>query len=259
MNIPARHQVRQSFARAAATYDSAAEVQRRACRALAQHLPAIAPPNTPLAARILDAGCGTGYALPLLHAHAPQACLLALDLTPAMLARIDAATPRVQGDLETLPLAAASIDLYWSSLAWQWCDPARALAEARRVLRPGGHFLLCTLGPATFGELRNAFAAVDTYRHTLGFPSATALQELARTAGLPALRTRSQRETLHYPDLHALLHAVKAVGANQLGQGRRPGLMGRAAYARLTAAYEAQRQDAGLPLSYDLVFLWGQT
>lgn len=134
MSTPARHLVRQSFERAAATYDQAAGVQRLACKILAEQLP------QPLSAtpRLLDAGCGTGYALPLLQAFAPTAEVLALDLAPAMLARAHAATARIQGDLECLPLATACIDLYWSSLAWQWCDPARALAEARRVLRPGG-------------------------------------------------------------------------------------------------------------------------
>lgn len=253
MSTPARHQVRQSFERAAATYDQAAGVQRLACNILAEQLP------QPLSAtpRLLDAGCGTGYALPLLQAFAPTAEVLALDLAPAMLARAHAATARIQGDLECLPLATASIDLYWSSLAWQWCNPTRALAEARRVLRPGGSFLLCSLGPATFTELRQAFVAVDNYPHTLDFLAGDKLLQLAQTAGFPGLKLRCQRATVHYPDVRHLLRAVKAVGANQLGQGRRTGLMGRAAFSRLSAAYETQRQEAGLPLSYDLIFLSG--
>lgn len=253
MTTPARHQVRQSFERAAATYDNAAQVQRLVCHALARRLPAALPASSLL----LDAGCGTGYALPLLHKCAPESAVLALDLAPAMLERANGTRLKLQGDLEALPLAAASIDLYWSSLAWQWCDPVRALAEARRVLRPTGHFLLASLGPGTFSELRHAFSAVDDRPHTLNFLSANALQNLAYAAGFPALRLECQRETLHYPDLRTLLRAVKAVGANQLGRGRRAGLMGRAALARLTAAYESQRTDAGLPLSYDLVFLSG--
>ena len=253
MSTPARHQVRQSFERAAATYDQAAEVQRLACQILAERLPQ-QPSTTP---RLLDAGCGTGYALPLLQACAPAAEVLALDLAPAMLARAHAATARIQGDLECLPLATACIDLYWSSLAWQWCDPARALAEARRVLRPGGYFLLCSLGPATFTELRQAFAVVDDYPHTLDFLAGDTLLQLAQSAGFPALALRRQRATVHYPDVRHLLQAVKAVGANQLGPGRRTGLMGRAAFSRLRTAYETQRQQAGLPLSYDLIFLSG--
>ena len=64
------------------------------------------------------------------------------------------------GDLEQLPLADASLDLYWSSLAIQWCDPLAVFREARRVLRPDGRLAVSTLGPATFHELREAFTAV---------------------------------------------------------------------------------------------------
>lgn len=254
MTAPARHQVRQSFERAAATYDDAAQVQRRACHALARRLPTALPASSLL----LDAGCGTGYALPLLRACAPESALLALDLAPAMLERVHGTQFKLQGDLEALPLADASIDLYWSCLAWQWCDPAHALAEARRVLCCGGHFLLASLGPGTFSEMRKAFSAVDAHPHTLDFLGTDALQQLAQRAGFPDLQLACQRETLYYPDLRALLHAVKAVGANQLGRGRRTGLMGRAALTRLSAAYETQRSEAGLPLSYDLVFLSGR-
>ena len=54
-----------------------------------------------------------------------------LDFAPGMLRRVGTHCCRLAGDLEHLPLAAASIDLYWSSLAVQWCDLRRALAEAR--------------------------------------------------------------------------------------------------------------------------------
>lgn len=253
MTTPVRHRIRQSFERAAATYDAAARVQRLACHTLAQELPSALPAT----ACLLDAGCGTGYALPLLRSCAPQSLILSCDLAPAMLARVAESSARLLSDLENLPLPAQGLDLYWSSLAWQWCDPQRALAEARRVLRPGGYFLLCSLGPETFVELRTAFSAVDDYPHTLAFQSPEMMRKLAHQAGFPGLRLIRQRETLHYPDVRSLLRAVKAVGANQLGHGRRTGLLGRDAFARLRAAYEVQRATAGLPLSYDLFFLFG--
>ena len=129
MSRPSRARIRNSFERAAPTYDAAAVVQRRVCARLAAGLP-----STIAARRILDAGCGTGFALPLLRQRFPEARAIALDFAPGMLHRIDWPCERVAGDVEHLPLAPASIDLYWSSLAVQWCDPARALAEARRVL-----------------------------------------------------------------------------------------------------------------------------
>ena len=66
-------------------------------------------------------------------------------------------------DIEALPVAAHRFDLYWSSLAWQWNDPQRCLAEAARVLKPRGWLAVATLGADNFPELRHAFADTDDY------------------------------------------------------------------------------------------------
>jgi malonyl-CoA O-methyltransferase len=250
MTRPAKGDIRRSFERAAATYDDAATVQRAVCERLAAALPA-AP-----ATRILDAGCGTGYALGLLRARHPAAEVLALDLAPAMLQRIAPPWRRLAGDVEHLPLTAASVDLYWSSLTVQWCDLARTLAEARRVLSPGGRLALASLGPATFHELRHAFAGVDDYRHTLSFHAAGECARTAAAAGFVAVDVHEGREIAHYSDFRTLLQAVKAIGANRVGAGRRSGLLGRAAFRRAEMACEALRTPAGLPLTYDVITLY---
>jgi malonyl-CoA O-methyltransferase len=250
MTRPPRARIRLSFERAASTYDEAAIVQRRICDRLAAALPPV--PNAGL---ILDAGCGTGYAHSALRARFPGARLLALDLSLAMLERIAGNCLRLAGDLEHLPLNDACLDLYWSSLAMQWCDPGLALSEARRVLRPAGRLAISTLGPATFHELRTAFRGIDTHEHTLAFQCVDELRQQAESAGFTSVTLESKRETLHYPDLRSLLRAVKAAGANQLGRGRRSGLMSPDALRRLETAYENQRQADGLPLTYDTIYL----
>ena len=83
--------------------------------------------------RLLDAGCGTGQGAQLLQAAYPATQLLRLDFAPAMLACAAPGAP-LCADLEALPLAPACIDLYWSSMAVQWCDLGRVLQEAARVL-----------------------------------------------------------------------------------------------------------------------------
>jgi malonyl-CoA O-methyltransferase len=248
MTKPSKARIRQSFEHAAPTYDSAAGVQRDICRQLAGMLP-----PAPLG-RVLDAGCGTGYALRLLHAHDPAADIIALDFSPAMLCHVVTPARRLTGDLEHLPLAAASIDLYWSSLAVQWCDLSAVLAEARRVLAPGGRLLLATLGPATFRELRHAFAGIDGHQHTLGFHDADSVRALAASQ-FPAVDLQNSEKIAHYADFRSLLRAIKAVGANQLGDGRRRSLLSRTAFARAEAAMETLRTPAGLPLTYDVLTL----
>lgn len=247
---PPRSRVRESFERAAHTYDEAATVQRRICLRLAAGLP-----DDLVASRLLDAGCGTGFALPLLQERFPAAHSVALDIASGMLRRIAPPCCRLAADLEHLPLAAASVDLYWSSLAVQWCDLARALGEAKRVLRTGGALAIASLGPATFHELRSAFASVDRHRHTLSFHSADEIRALANAAGLRAVDVEKHTEIAHYPDFKSLLQAVKAIGANQVGAGRRPGLLSRSAFQCAELACEAHREPAGLPLTYDVITL----
>lgn len=252
--------VRKAFDRAATTYDRAAAVQREVCRRLA----AIA--TTHRAAipvrRILDAGCGTGFGLELLAPMHPGADILALDFAPAMLGHllqrpdIVSAPTAICGDLEALPFAGDSLDAVWSSLALQWCDPALALAEIGRVLRPGGRAWIATLGPATLHELREAFALVDAASHVIRFHPADKWIEAARDAGLAAVAQDLAPAYALAPDLRGLLRDIKAIGAHSVGEDRRRQPLGRGAWRTLEAAYETHRRADGLlPATYDLIIL----
>lgn len=250
MTRPAKQRVRQSFERAATTYDSAATIQRGICDELAGRLPAGLQADC-----VLDAGCGTGYALDFLRRRFPGAVLFALDISPAMLRQAAGSCLRLAGDIEHMPLRDASIDFYWSSLTVQWCNLPGVLGEARRVLAGGGRLAIASLGPATFHELRHAFAGVDDYRHTLPFHDADEVGQMARRAGFADAGVRCGHHTAHYADFRAMLQAVKAIGANQVGSGRRGGLMSRSAFARAEAACEELRTPLGLPLTYDVITL----
>lgn len=250
MNRPSKARIRDSFERAAPSYEAAALVQRRICAHLAAGLP-----DGFTAHSILDAGCGTGFAQPLLRQRFPAAYAIALDFAPAMLSRVGPPCCRLAGDLEHLPLAAHSIDLYWSSLAVQWCDLPRALSEAHRVLATGGALAVASLGPRTFHELRTAFAGIDGHRHTLPFHTADEIRQMTSAAGFVAVDVERHTEIAHYADFGSLLRAVKALGANQLGEGRRTALLGRAAFSRAATACEKLRTSAGLPLTYDVITL----
>ena len=91
------------------------------------------------AGRALDVGCGTGRNLPLYGAG-----VRVIGLDPARDALLAArrrapAVPLVQGDAQALPFRDAAFDTVVSGLVF--CsvpDPARGLAEVKRVLRPAG-------------------------------------------------------------------------------------------------------------------------
>lgn len=85
--------------------------------------------------RVLDAGAGTG-ASTAVFAEAGHA--VALDASRSMLAA-NAASDRLQGDLEDLPLRADCVDaVAFTASLFLVPDPERAAREARRVLRNGG-------------------------------------------------------------------------------------------------------------------------
>jgi malonyl-CoA O-methyltransferase len=249
--LPPKEQVRQSFDKAATTYDSAAKVQRWVCTRLVSALPTMLTP-----AVILDAGCGTGFAQEILSLRFPAAHRIALDFSPAMLAQVERLEFGIAGDVEHLPLKNEVVGLYWSSLTAQWCAPDIMAHEAYRVLWPSGVLALSSLGSGTFRELEEAFAQVDHYRHTLRFQPAQTLEETLARAKFRDIHVHTEPCVAHFRDLKSLLHAIKAIGANQIGPERRRGLMGKDAWQKLEAAYEALRTPQGLPLTYQAIFCY---
>ncbi len=95
---------------------------------------------------VLDAGCGTGRMARFL---ADRGCsVVGVDLSPGMLAMARRDHPDLEvheGSLTALPFGDAEFDgvLFWYSLIHLPDDGAAlALAEAARVLRPGGYVLI---------------------------------------------------------------------------------------------------------------------
>jgi ubiquinone/menaquinone biosynthesis C-methylase UbiE len=95
--------------------------------------------------RVLDAGCGTGRALPPLRAAVgPSGVVVGADLTPAMLeAAVRAGRHRdgqlLLADVAALPLRSRSLDaVFGAGLISHLPRPAENLRELARVVRPGG-------------------------------------------------------------------------------------------------------------------------
>jgi SAM-dependent methyltransferase len=98
---------------------------------------------------VLDAGCGTGRALPALReAVGPGGTLLGADLTPEMLhAAVRAGRERsawlMLADVGRLPLRDASFDaVFAAGLISHLPDPRAGLRELARIVRPGGRLAL---------------------------------------------------------------------------------------------------------------------
>lgn len=94
-------------------------------------------------ARVLDLAAGTGKLTRLLAATG--AAVTAVEPVPGMRARIEATSPdvtAVDGTAEDIPFPDASFDVVTVAQAFHWFEPAPALAEIARVLRPGGGLAL---------------------------------------------------------------------------------------------------------------------
>lgn len=263
--------IRAAFERAAAGYDQAAYLQQEVARRLDERLEVmrIEP------AIILDAGCGTGYALPRLAARYPQARLLGLDLALGMLQQartrgpqtgrwrkwLTPFTPRpaplacVCADIERLPFKRDSLDMVWSNLALQWVgDLEGCFREVHRVIRPGGLLAFSTFGPDTLKELRQAFAGLDDHAHVNRFIDMHDIGDMLVHAGFAHPVMEMEYITLTYADLKSLLRELKAIGADTVLEGRRMGLMGRRQWQRLTDNYERLRRDGRLPATFEVIY-----
>jgi demethylmenaquinone methyltransferase / 2-methoxy-6-polyprenyl-1,4-benzoquinol methylase len=117
---------------------------------------------------LLDVAGGTGdVAQRFLDRAGPGARVIVCDLTPAMLQEgRDRAIDRgrlsglewVCGAAERLPVADGAVDAYTIAFGLRnVTDVAAALAEARRVLKPGGRFLCLEFGQVEVPLLRQAY------------------------------------------------------------------------------------------------------
>ena len=248
--------VRRSFDRASRRYDAAAVVQGEIRTRLLERLDIVRLQPT----AVLDLGAGTGQASRELKRRYPSAQVIALDSSLAMLgqsARQQRFLRRfvpVCGDAHRLPLQSQSFDLVLSNLLLEWChDPDAVFAEAARVLRPKGLFTFTTVGPDTLKEARELWRGVDTFTHVHRFIDMHDFGDALLRAGFAEPVMDTERLTVTYPDLPALLEEIRGSGARNIAQGRPHGLTGRARGALVRSRSEELRRNGSLRISVEVV------
>lgn len=258
--------VRRSFERAAESYDAAAVLQHEICARMLERLALVK--HTPRA--LLDAGSGTGNAIPALLTRYAGVPLVTLDLATAMLERgrqrlkwwqtLPGLRPPllpVCADLERLPLARESVGLVWSNLALQWVNELpRAFGEMLRVLEPGGLLMFSTFGPDTLKELSRAYleAGADARLHVNRFVDMHDIGDMLVAAGYADPVMDMETFTLTYADVRALMRDLKAIGAHNSMAERAPGLSPRALLRGVERSYEMRRRDGRLPATFEVIY-----
>jgi ubiquinone/menaquinone biosynthesis C-methylase UbiE len=110
-----------------------------------------------------DIGAGVGALLPFFSEAAPRAFVVGVDAAEGMIRRAPGSFGRAVMDAGRLALRDASVDAaVMPFMLFFLPDPPRGLAEAHRILRPGGR-----LGVATWHAEGNAFRADDVWAHLL--------------------------------------------------------------------------------------------
>ena len=248
--------VRRSFSRAASTYESHSELQRRVAAELLERLPSGLVPGF-----ALDVGCGTGRVKRALDERYPGAIVSGCDIALPMLrkaAELSGASSEpalTSADCEALPFKKDSFDLVVSSLTYQWAaDMDAALAEAGRVLRPGGLFLFSTLSDGTLTELSDSVGALT---RLMGFVEADALRASIISSGFEVRELSVERRVARYDDLWGLLRTLKRIGAFGAHRGGSKTLA-RGAYLKGAAVNYRDnypsRDGSGVMATYEIIF-----
>lgn len=255
--------VRVAFDRASPRYEAAAVLQARVADELLERVFSFKGLQPSV---VIDLGSGPGRATAELKRHYRRALVSAVDLAPGMLhearrhQHFFRKFERVCGDAMRLPLSSGSVDILFSSLMLQWCDPLDvALAEVRRVLKPEGLFIFSTFGPDTLKELRSAWAAADEHNHVNYFTDMHDVGDALVRSGLMEPVLDVDRMQLTYPDAVSLMKDLKAIGAHNVTSGRPRALTGKSRLRKVQEAYETFRKDGRLPATYEVVYgaAWG--
>jgi malonyl-CoA O-methyltransferase len=250
-------QVRKSFDKAARTYDQAAVVATEIRNRLLERLDIVK--LQPKA--ILDLGAGTGHSSKELRHRYRGAEVIALDLSPGMLAQAERRQAWLRrfdpviADAHRLPVKDASVELVFSNLMLEWChDPDAVFQEIRRVLKPGGLLTFTTMGPDTLRELREGWRKIDPYTRVHRFIDMHDLGDALMRAGLAEPVMDTERLTVTYPDVDALMKELTASGSSNVAQGRPRGLTTKARLQALRNAVRKEPQAGALPVSVEVVY-----
>jgi malonyl-CoA O-methyltransferase len=248
--------VRRAFDRASTTFDASAAIHAELRARLLERLDVVRlEPKV-----VLDLGAGTGHGTRALQDRYRNAYVAAADISPAMLRqarrqqRFLKRFGRVASDAHALAIKSGSVDLVFSNLMLQWCaDPDAVFAELARVMTKGGLLTFTTLGPDTLRELRTAWDEGEGIR-VHRFLDMHDLGDALMRAGFLEPVMDTERLTITYRSLDALLGELRGTGSTNIAHGRYRGLQSRSRYRRALDRYAAAQRDALVPVTLEVVY-----
>jgi SAM-dependent methyltransferase len=172
---------------------------------------------------VLDVGCGTGVFLRMCADRGATAS--GIDASESLLELAHRRVPEADirlGDMQALPYPDASFDLVTGFTSFFFAeDMVAALAEARRVARPGAPIVIQVFGPPERCDLETMKAAVAAYRGAAhrSYWRPGAAEKIAERAGLTVADSFDITFPYRSPDEAAMLDAMGAAGGAALAAG----------------------------------------
>lgn len=172
----------------------------------------------------------------------------------------------IVADEEALPFRDGSLDLAVSALALQFVnDLPGVLVQIRRSLKPDGLFLAALIGGETLTELRQSFAEAESdieggaSPRVAPFADLRDLGALLQRAGFALPVTDSDRLTVRYDSVFALMHELRHMGAANALLARRRTPLRRTTLMRMAEIYARRFGDVDgrIRATFEIVWLSG--
>lgn len=215
--------------------------------------------------RVLDVACGTGLvSLEAARAVGPGGSVLGIDISAAMIAIAARAgvgnATFARMDAEALDLSDGSFDVVLCALGLMYMpDPARALAEMRRVSRPGGRAAFAVWGDRARCGWAPVFPIVDDEVTSEVCPlffqlgRQDALAQRCREAGFASVETFRIDSTLDYADADDACDAAFIGGPVAMAWSRFDDVVRTRVRTRYVQAIEPWRRGSGYSLPGEFV------
>lgn len=212
----------------------------------------------------LDLGCHTGRLSRSNLAAGKIATLISADLAPAMLA--DMQGIRVAADEEALPFADRSFQLIVSALSLHWVnDLPGTLIQIRRALAPDGLFIGALLGGDTLTELRQALSEAEIEcdgglsPRVSPFVDLRDMGMLMQRAGFALPVVDSDRVTVRYANMFALMADLRGMGETNALIERRKTALRRSTFLRAAQIYQEKfgLADGRIAATFEIITATG--
>jgi SAM-dependent methyltransferase len=219
---------------------------------------------------VLDLACGPGVAALLAALRVgPRGRVIGLDISERMVAQATSEGARrgltnvtfARRDMEATGLEAGSVDVVVCAFGLMYAaNRGAALAEARRVLRPGGRLVVCVWGRRDrcgFAEVfpiidRHVTSEVCPFFFAAGVPGA--LDAAFRKAGLRQPREQRTDVTLFWPSAGAACDDMLMGGPVALAWSRFSSEVRQVVRTEYLASLEPFRRGAGYDVPCEVVY-----